>query len=96
MYARATAFRMKADAQEEVVAHLEEIRRSMANVDGLLHAHIMWNERDGHGQTVGIYKDQAAADAAMPVVQKIWQKLAPHMQEAPMAVGYARVETLVE
>lgn len=66
MYARATAFRLKPEAQHEVVTHLREIRAQMEALDGLIQAHAMWNDEDGHGQTVALFESKEAADASEP------------------------------
>ncbi len=94
MYARATAFRLKPESQAEVAAHLDEIRARIQSLDGIIMSVTMWNEADGHGQTVSVFEDKASADAAAPLAGEIWAALAPHMLEAPMAVGYERVERL--
>lgn len=94
MYARVTAFRMKPEAEREVLAHLDEIRERLTKVDGLIQSYTMWNSADGHGQTVALYRDEATANAGVATAQEVWSKLIPHMQEAPMAVAYARVEKI--
>ena len=93
MFARVTAYRMNPDSEDEVVAMLDDIRAQTAKLGGLISSYTMWND-DGTGQTIAIYENEAAADAAVPVVQQMWGGLADHLLAAPEMTTYSKVEKI--
>ncbi len=93
MFARVTAFRMNPDSEDEVVAMLDDIRAQVAKIDGVILSYTMWND-DGTGQTIAIYENETAADAALSMVQQVWAGLASHLLAAPEMTSYSKVEKI--
>lgn len=93
MFARITHYTFNTDKTDEMVARMEEIKPRVKAVAGAKSVQTCWRD-DGTGVTIAIYESQAAADAAVPQVQKIWGELAEFLTSPPKMEGYQNVENL--
>ncbi len=89
MYTRISQFNFQEQQLDEMVSRLDGIGKQLNSIDGMVETYVFW-EPSGSGTSVAIYRDQAAAEAAVETIQSIWGGLADLLTGPPTQSTYSQ------
>ncbi|OSQ43373.1 hypothetical protein [Marivita geojedonensis] len=86
MFARVTAYKLKAGAKNAAIATMEEMKADILALPGMKHFINVLGDDDS-GYVVSIVESQEVSDNNADRVRALWGRMADHLAEMPTPSG---------